>query len=340
MFKVLGIHEKEEWKRIIRAAHQFDFYHTYDYHKLALKSGEGTPKLFYYQLDDQFIALPLLERVLDEKNKLIDYTSVYGYAGPVYSMTRISDDLIKGFIQKIKEYMQGNNAISVFSRLHPLIKQEHILHQLGNVDLLSKTVTIELENSLDEQRRKYRKSNKSEINKLRRSVECKEAETEAEIDAYISIYLDNMKRVEAAERYFFNKDYFFDLLNAEDFKTKIILAYETGEIMGGAMFIYTDDIVQYHLAGTAEKYLSKTPMKLILDETRINSSNNNFKYFHLGGGVGSKEDSLFKFKSGFSDRYDQFKLWKYIVNPEIYNSLVDKRKEKIEDYNYFPLYRG
>ncbi len=339
MFKVLSINDEDEWKGIIQVASNYDFYHTYDYHKLALQSGEGTPKLFVYEEKNNFIAIPLLERVLDQEKKLVDYTSVYGYAGPVYK-SYLSDSQIEGFVGNMKEYMVKNNAVSVFSRLHPLIKQDHILKEIGDVDLLSKTVTIELELPIDEQRRKYRKSNKSEINKLRRSVECKVAETSEEIESYVSIYLDNMKRVEASGRYYFDKDYFLKLLNAEDFKSKIVLASESGEIMAGALFIYTGNIVQYHLAGTAEEYLARTPMKLILDEVRISSTKENYKYFHLGGGVGSKEDSLFKFKSGFSDRYDQFKLWKYIVQPDIYEKLVEKRKNEIEDFNYFPLYRG
>lgn len=340
MLRVFDLTNKQEWRRIINSGYQYDFYHTYNYHYLANQNGEGNPKLFVYTKDSEYIALPLLERIIDKKRNLKDYTSVYGYVGPICSNKNISKSCLVGFRTDLKSFMAKNNVVSVFSRLHPLIDQDEILKDLGDVENLSKTVTVELELTLDEQRRKYRKSNKSEINKLRRTVICKKANTDEELDKYIAIYIDNMKRINAAERYLFDKDYFINLLNSEDYYSEIVLAYENSDLMAGAMFVYSKNIIQYHLAGTTEKYLSKTPMKLILDWVRIKGTEEGFKYFHLGGGVGSKEDSLLRFKAGFSDRYDQFKVWKYIVQSDVYNELVNSRKEKIADNNYFPLYRG
>lgn len=340
MLKILDLSCEKEWREIIQSAYQHDFYHTYDYHQLAKQNREGTPKLFVFDNFDEFIALPLVERVIDKKRDLIDYTSVYGYVGPVYSCEKLSEECLNGFKLELINYMLQNNVVSVFSRLHPLIKQNFILEDIGNVEQLNETIFIDLKLSKEDQRRKYRKSNKSEINKLRKTINCRIAETDAELDKFIEIYLENMKRVNAVNKYFFDKEYFIRLLNAKDFKSELVLAFENDEIMAGAIFIYTQKIVQYHLAGTAEKYLHKTPMKLILDEVRLKSTNQRFDFFHLGGGVGSQKDSLFRFKSGFSDNYRQFNLWKYIVNDEVYNELVAKRENEINDTSYFPLYRG
>jgi hypothetical protein len=44
---------------------------------------------------------------------------------------------------------------------------------------------------------------------------------------------------------------------------------------------------------------------------------NEIRLFHLGGGFGgSDEDSLFYFKSGFSDYRCEYKIWQMIVDPE------------------------
>ncbi len=71
----------------------------------------------------------------------------------------------------------------------------------------------------------------------------------------------------------------------------------------------------------------------------------NYTYFNLGGGVGSREDSLFQFKSCFSKNYKDFKVWKYIVNQEVYNELIAKKQKRehanLNDacLNFFPSYR-
>lgn len=340
MFRILDLSEKEDWKKIIKSAYKYDFYHTYDYHLLAFEQNEGVPRLFYYTYNDEYIALPLLERLISNVGNYKDFTSVYGYAGPVSNKKKVSPECVKGFTSELEKFFIDEKVVSVFSRLHPLIDQNYLLNGIGEVENLNKTVTIDLENDLDEQRRKYRKSNKSEINKLRRTVSCSNAQDEDELREYIEMYYDNMKRLNANKRYFFNNDYFNRLFSSQDFKSEVILAKEDNEVMAGAMFIYTQDIIQYHLAATKEKYLKRTPMKLILDEMRIKGTNLNYKQFHLGGGVGNKEDSLLRFKSGFSDKYCDFNVWKFIIDKSIYNKLVEDRKEQIRDYNYFPLYRG
>ena len=96
--------------------------------------------------------------------------------------------------------------------------------------------------------------------------------------------------------------------------------------------------VQFHLSGTRNDYLRLKPSKLFLDEMRIEATNRNFKYFNLGGGFGSQEDSLFEFKSSFSKDHRTFKVWKHIVNQDIYDELC--KNIKPENTSYFPLYRA
>ena len=120
---------------------------------------------------------------------------------------------------------------------------------------------------------------------------------------------------------------------------------ETKEIIGGAMFVRACNIIQYHLSGTKEQYLELNPVKLLIDEMMVRASRENYTYFNLGGGVGNKEDTLFKFKSGFSKDFWQFKLWKYVVNDEVYQDLVLKKHSKEcskifkNCKDYFPCYR-
>jgi len=339
MLEIYELKDEKKWKEIINQSIDFDFYHTHFYHQIALNNGEGIPKLFVFNSGNEFVALPLLQRKIPNHPDWVDFTSVYGYAGPVVNCIP-SYGLINDFENSMRKYFIDNQVVSVFSRLHPLLPQEYLLNELGDVVDLSFTVTVDLTLSEQEQLKCYRKSNKYEINQLRKNTVLKFAENKEEIDAFIDIYIENMQRVNAHERYFFSCDYFYQFLKSNDYKVKLLMAYDNDIAMAGAIFVFTKNIVQYHLAGTHHAYLQKTPMKLILDEIRRNASQWGYKYLHLGGGVGNSNDSLFNFKAGFSKRFDQFKIWRYIVNQDIYNHLVEENAGIIINENYFPKYRG
>ena len=56
---------------------------------------------------------------------------------------------------------------------------------------------------------------------------------------------------------------------------------------------------------------------------RVNATNQGFKYYNLGGGLGGKEDSLFKYKSSFSKDFRDFQIWRYEVNKKAYDELSE-----------------
>ena len=71
---------------------------------------------------------------------------------------------------------------------------------------------------------------------------------------------------------------------------------------------------------------------------RIKGTEENYKYFNLGGGLGNVQDDLFRFKASFSKDFKSFQVWKYIANKEVYNSFV-KEKQMYLNTDFFPLYR-
>ncbi|WP_396211718.1 GNAT family N-acetyltransferase [Flavobacterium sp.] len=327
-----------DWSTIVTNCKEFDFYHTLSYNQLEKKN---RPVLFLYEFGKDFIAIPLIIRKI-EKSDYFDITSVYGYAGPISSLlfNEIDESVIKKFQNELINFFKNNNIISVFSRLHPIIQNEKFFINFGLVEHINKTVVIDLKVTLEEQKKQYRKSNKSELNQLRRKgFEVVEATTIDEIDKFVSIYHETMQRVDANSNYFFDYKYFYSFLKNPCFKSKLLLAKFNGEVSAGAIFTITNKIMQYHLAGTTEKYIKETPMKLILDEARLLANQLNLDYLHLGGGVGgSDEDSLFRFKSGFSDKRGFYNIWKMVVDDEKYEKLVNELNVDTNS-DFFPLYR-
>src|SRR5690554_6111825 len=149
-----------EWKEIIKSSEIHDFHHTSYYHKIDNKSSS---KLLLFSKGTDFIALPVVIREIPESN-FFDIISVYGYAGPVFKLQESTkEELSKFFKLRFPQYCRENKIVSVFSRLHTLIDQKFVLTGLGEIVDLNKTVSIDLTISSDDQRKKYRKSLKSEL---------------------------------------------------------------------------------------------------------------------------------------------------------------------------------
>ena len=332
------IENEKDWKQILLSCDSYDFHHTYDYHLIS-KTENEVPILVSYRENDKIIAIPFLKRAI-ENTDYFDLTSVYGYAGPIYKNIDASFDNT-AFKTALDQVFSELSIVSVFSRLHPYLKnQSIILDNLGQTPTLGKVVNINLELPLDEQRIQYGKSTKNRTNKCRRLCNVIQAQTNEQINTFIDIYYENMDRLSANKDYYFSRKYFFDFLKCTDFRTDILLVElkETGEVIAGSMFVKTNDIVQFHLSGTRNSALNLAPANLFLDEMRIKATEQNYKIFNLGGGIGSKEDSLFNFKSSFSKEHHEFKVWKHIVNHTIYIELTGDRLLDKNDH-FFPLYR-
>lgn len=326
----------EKWSKFIKQAAIYDFHHTCYFHKI---DTDFVSKLLLFSEDDNFIALPIVIRPIESTN-YFDITSVYGYSGPIFRFNEGYEalELIAFFKKNFVEFCKKENIVSVFSRLHPLIDQIVIIDGLGEIVNLNKTVAIDLTLTSEEQRREYRKSLKSELNQLRRKeIQVKKATTKEEIDAFIAIYYETMDRVGAAKNYYFSKEYFYEFMSNSEFDAKLLIAVKDDKVIAGAIFTLTNKIMQYHLAGTTEEYIRETPMKLILDEARLYGNETTAENLHLGGGVGGHDDdSLFRFKSGFSKNFKQFSVWKYVVNQKMYDELSFGK----EASGFFPLYRS
>jgi hypothetical protein len=338
---IIDVHD-DKWDAVISKCKAYDFYHTRSYHKLETDRNGDEAVLFVCFLEQVFIAIPLVIREI-EGTQYFDCTSVYGYSGPLSNeeASDISEALIEIFRIELLEYFRKENIVTVFSRLHPLIETQVVFNNFGTIRNVNKTVAININLTPEEQRKQYRKSNKSEINQLRKKkgYTVKKAETDEEITAFVAIYFKTMERVSADNYYFFEANYFRKILDDPNYEAILLLALKEDTITAGAIFTITNKLMQYHLAGTATPFINDTPMKLILDEARLLANSLQLNFLHLGGGVGGNDDdSLFRFKAGFSKMYFQFSTWQYIVYPETYNELVSKNG--VLESEYFPLYRA
>lgn len=345
--------QRDQWTAAISLA-RHDFYHLPGYHALAEANGEGTAHLFHFAEDDRAISLPLLLRPLNGVEGLDgadpglqDATSVYGYAGPLVSHAALPEGFVSRFQAALIGALGDRKVVSIFSRLHPLLAQAQSLRGLGECQPSGQTVSLDLALPEQEQRAQIRSRYRPDINRTRRlGVTCIDDLEWRYLGEFISAYWENMRRVAAQDSYFFKHEY-FDVLRRElGSRLHLFVALAGGRMAAGALIVECDGIVQYHLGATRDEFLELSPMKVILDTLRQWGSQRGTRVLHLGGGVGSREDSLFAFKAGFSDRRHLFLTWRWTLMLEISVALAEAKARWDEAHGlraisgeYFPAYR-
>ncbi len=323
----------EEWDGVLDKMARSDFYHTRAYHAHAALSECGAALLWVYEEGEYTIALPLVVRPLESAEGFaghghgwFDATSVYGYTGPVASHAEIPEEVLRRFRRALEADLRARRIIAVFSRLHPLIPHQPLLTGLGEQSQCGLTVSIPLTRTPREQLACYRSSLRRQIRKLRESgMEVVRDVGKERLGDFVEIYTDTMRRVHAREMYFFDRAYFEGLCACSPARTHLFFVLLEGKPVAGGLFLEHGGILEYHLGGTHRDALCFTPAKLLMDEVRLWAHARGCTVFHLGGGLGGKEDRLLYFKTGFSDAIHPFSVWRWIVDPCLYRSACDYR---------------
>jgi hypothetical protein len=355
-YKLISADDRAQWLDALKLCGNYDIYHLPEYHLLSKHQKEGEPYLFYMKDVEGCAALPFLLRQVSEIDGLRDClyqdaTSVYGYPGIVCSVkqedegsTEFRNRFQKGFLKFLNE----KGVIAFFSRLNPLLSTSWMFESICEIIPLSKTIAINLLQPEEIQLKGMSKGHRYDIRKARKEgVTVREDMKFDCLDDFISMYNETMDHSTASEYYYFPKEYYLKCKDLIQDSIKLFFAEKEGVIISASMFFLTNGIIQYHLSGTPRKYLMYGGAKVIIDELRIFGKKNGFSWLHLGGGVGSKEDSLFHFKAGFSKARFPFEVVNMIINPEIYAELVAKRIAWATtngclslSNDYFPKYRG
>ena len=243
------IEEKKHWDSFVSSFKESDVYHTFDYHHITKCNDK--PILIRYCDGAACIGLPLLIRKIPD-TPFYDATSVYGYPGPLYkNISEGFDNTL--FSKEIREYFTENNIVSVFSRLNPFIPfQRELLKGIGQINKKGVVVNIDLKKPIEQQRMEFGRRLKGQLNKVRRHCIVKKAENDEDLQSFVEIYRENMDRVNANSMYYFDDEYFKVLTESNSFHTETLLALhkDSGETIGGSMFIYKNSLVHYHLSGT------------------------------------------------------------------------------------------
>jgi Acetyltransferase (GNAT) domain len=253
-----------------------------------------------------------------------DVITPYGYGGPVG----------KGdFHGAYERWCAGRTIVSTFVRFHPLYENHR---DAPYASFASATVGWPLEGDLlagmhGKHRNVVRKAQ-------REGVAVDVTAAPEDLSAFVALYEQTMERQEAAGYYFFPPAY-WELLTALEGNLVRFDSLADGEVVASALCLRGDRWLHYHLGATANSARDLGASNLLLYTAALWGQTQGLEEFHLGGGAGAKEDSLYAFKQRFSPNgRREFWVGKLVHDEEAYRRLsggVD-----IDVAGFFPAYRA
>lgn len=339
MEKIITIYQKEEWMGYVSRSFFYDFYHTWTFHFL---ENAGSPFLFVYENNKDFIAIPFLKRKVPESG-FYDLSSVYGFVGPISNKNfeDLKEEFLDDFKSSLDRFLKEEKVITIFSRLHPFVNQNALLQKFGGIHENGKVIVMDLNIPLNVQRAKYPKVY-SKIRQLKRcGYHLKESNSIDDIKIFLSIYNENMSRLNANTTYIFTEEYLITFLNSKEYDARLYFVInENGHPVCGTIIVFTNQLIQGHLIATKEEFRSVSPAKLLVDEVSVIGREKGMRYYNLGGGLGYQEDSLYQWKLTFSNLTQHHKTWRYVVDPLAYSSMLEQYGiDSQSNIDFFPLYR-
>lgn len=332
-----------EWTAFLQIA-PHDFYHLPGYTALSAAWDEGTAEA--YVGPELLIALQirsLPDSIDGQLSGLADAVSPYGYPAPIHP-ENAEPDILRDAFQEFVAVGKERGLVTTFLRLHPILSDplcEALKEPVEGVEVVAtgETVCLDLRGSNDLEST-FRQGHAYEIRKLREEGYSVRFDDESDFPTFVSIYSDTMERVGAEPFYHFDMEYFNALRDCLGgrFHLAAVVTPE-GDVASAGLFPVTGEIMQYHLSGTREKYRKSAASKLAIAEMAQCGRELGARYFHLGGGLGSKRDGLFQFKAGFGGDILPYRTIRVVHNPEAYAMLNEAAGAEPDDDSFFPIYR-
>lgn len=314
-----------------------------------VESFESLICFYYRNKNNELILMPGIISKIPEFPGYYDFSSPYGYSGPIYTNGIKLNDL-EIFWKEIDTWHKSNNVITEFIRFS---LNSNYIGYTGNLILSLwniKGKILSEEEQWHNFERKVRKNiNRSRNEKLTCNIYPGNQITSTIIEEFYNVYIHTMNRNNVNNRFYYKYENFLSFIKAYPERVLIVSVYDRDMCISTELNLLCENSVYSFLGGTLNNFFSKRPNDFLkynlINWMRIN----NKEFYILGGGV-RKNDGIFKFKkSFFPNDVVPFYTGRKVINNEVYLYLVDEYKKKIkeikevENFNcesdYFPIYR-
>lgn len=343
MIQIVKIEQDAVWDSIVKGFARYDVYYLSGYVKAFQIHGDGEPQLLFYKADGLKAIYVFMKRTTAIEG-YFDSVTPYGYGGVLFEGNASEDNLNefwKVYVIKMKE----DGIVDNFVRYHPVLDNSVSMKLISTVIDMGRTIALDLSseeviwnNNISKNRNMIRKAEKN-------GIVIEHGKGMGLLQEFKRIYNATMVKDHAEEYYFFGDAFYESIdLHLHD-NYEIFYAVLKEEIIAMSIMLFANNQMHYHLSGSKSEYRNLAPSNLLLYKAALWGYERGYKTFHLGGGVGSGEDNLYKFKAAFNRNSDyQFSIGKEIFNQDKYAELVAERalrdKEFNQDSSFFPLYRS
>ena len=330
-----------------------DVYHTAAYHSVPGLGRSGDAYVFVHRENDLVFLWPYLLTPTDGAAGHHDVTSVYGYAGPVASPDPAF--VARGW-QALLDTWRTHRVVSAFTRFHPLLGNRELVRGLlddsgrrvdDGICFRGLTISMDLTAPLDVQFGRYHKKLRNEIRRARDAGLVTTTDERWEhVGDFVRLYRDSMSRLNSRPEYFVDATWVQEFRRALGKNAHLFVTKWNGAVAAASLIMGHGSLLHSHLIGSDPALLRQSPSKALLDSVRIWGAERGFESYHLGGGLGGRQDSLYQSKRKFSPVTHEFYTGSWILDLVQYRELEMAHRLKfasqgieIGDPGFFPIYR-
>ncbi len=342
--EVFTLEQQDKWDSTVQSFRDYDVYWLSGYVKAFRIHGDGEPLLFYYDDGSTRAINAVMKRDVAKdprfagkipEGKYFDFATPYGYGGWI-----IEGDEPEKVFEAYSRRLAKDKIISEFVRFHPMLGNHTACEGFYDVVKLGEVVHMDLsspetiwENIVSKNRNVIRKAEKN-------GVRIYNGRYPEIYETFRRIYNATMDKDNADKYYYFGSEFYDSLLNDLPQNAQVFYAVKDERVIAASIMLSANGRMNYHLSGSDREYSSLASGNLLLLKAAMWGYANGCKTLYLGGGVGSGEDSLFKFKRAFyKGELNRFHIGKRIFDKERYDELLALRNNT-DNISYFPKYRG
>lgn len=324
-FEIVGTSDKKTWDAVTDSF-SCTYYHSWKYcNALEVSSSSAVFLIFGLECEtDNIVSVATFStRLFNELT--IDMYTPYGYGGV------ISDHLNPVLFEiEFVQFLKAQRFTTFYLQQHPLHEGVKLFKKfrksrnsvfIWDISLDTKTLWSNLS-----------KGHKYEI---KRSQKLEGFEITSDVDGtfdrFFELYIENLKRVEASEVYYFSREFLFEL--ACHSETVYLASRIDGKVEAVTLFLNNQQSSEYFISATSNAGRNHT--RILIWRTMELLKEKGIKSLNLGGGV-IKGDSLAEFKSRFGANERDLEVLQIILDSENYNKQIEQHN--CSEKEFFPAY--
>ena len=299
-----------------------DIYFQDAYHQL-YAGRKAKVVSFEYHDNDKFFYLPGIQEAFDPALGVegCDFQSAYGYGGPVTNCE--APEFLTAAWGHVMQEARQQGIAAMFIRFHPLldnhrwVANQYAQNVQANNNVVIRSLQVSQQQVIDD----YQANTRSNVHKAQRekvNIRVSVGDTYA-MDIFMEMYQQTMERLKARDFYYFDRNYFYQLMQSLKDAVNVYLAYQGNTPVAGAIILKGEQFVHYHLSANLKEFRHLEAASLLRHQAIIDHLNKHWTWMLFGGGRSAQpDDALWLFKKGFSKEYNMFYTGKFIVDADLY----------------------